>query len=135
MADLEHTAAQPMHRHCVVHMTAVLLYATLLAVLPMAAGASAEVTVAAVRNVAGYLGLAMIGARLFGSGLAWVPPLAMFGPTLLVGVRWDSTPEPWAWSIHGPHSVPAALTAAVLCVGGLCLAATTPRRAEREEQG
>jgi hypothetical protein len=62
-------------------MTAVLLYATLLAVPPMAAGASAEVTMVAVRNVAGYRGLAMIGARLFGSGLAWLPPL--FGPTLL----------------------------------------------------
>lgn len=136
MADLEHTAAQPMHRHRAVHMTAVLLYATLLAVLPMAAGASAGVTVAAVRNVAGYLGLAMIGARLFGSGLAWLPPLAMFGPTLLAGVRWDNTPEPWAWSIHGPHSVPAAVTATVLCAVGLVLAATTtPRRAERDEQG
>lgn len=136
MADLEHTAAQPMRRHRTVQMTIVLLYATLLAVLPMAAGASVEVTVAAVRNVAGYLGLAMIGARLFGSGLAWLPPLAMFGPTLLAGVRWDNTPEPWAWSIHGAHSVPAAVTAAVLCAVGLSLAATTsPRRAERDEQG
>ncbi|MEU0056027.1 hypothetical protein [Streptomyces sp. NPDC006334] len=136
MADLEHTAAQPMRRHRVVHMTVVLLYATLLAVLPMVAGASAGVTAAAVRNVAGYLGLAMIGARVFGSGLAWLPPLAMFGPTLLAGVRWDNAPEPWAWSIHGPHSVPAAVTAAALCAVGLCLAATTtPRRAEREEQG
>ncbi|QCD56475.1 hypothetical protein CEB94_17620 [Streptomyces hawaiiensis] len=97
---------------------------------------AALVTVAAVRNVAGHLGLAMIGARLFGSGLAWLPPLAMFGPTLLAGVRWDNTPEPWAWSIHGPHSTPAAITAAALCTAGLCLAATTtPRRAEREEQG
>lgn len=83
MADLEHTAAQPMRRHQVVHMTAVLLYATLLAVPPMPAGPSAEVVIAAVRDVAGHLGLAMIGARLFGSGLAWLPPLTMFGPTLL----------------------------------------------------
>lgn len=103
MADLEHTAAQPMRRHRAIQMTAVLLYATLLAVLPLAAGASAEVTVAAVRNVAGCLGLPMIGARLFGSGLAWLPPLAMFGPTL-----------------------PAA-------VGLSLAATTTPRRAERGE--
>jgi hypothetical protein len=136
MADLEHTSAQPMHRHRAVQLIAVLLYATLLAVLPMATGASAEVTVAAVRNVVGYTGLAMIGVRVFGSGLAWLPPLAMFGPTLLAGVRWDNTPEPWAWSIHGPHSVTAAVTAAVLCAVGLPLAATTtPRRAERDEQG
>ena len=94
------------------------------------------ITVAAVRNVVGYTGLAMIGVRVFGSGLAWLPPLAMFGPTLLAGVRWDNTPEPWAWSIHGPHSVTAAVTAAVLCAVGLPLAATTtPRRTERDEQG
>lgn len=136
MADLEHTAAQPMRRHRAVHMTVVLLYATALAVLPMTAGASAEVTLASVRNVAGYLGLAMISARLFGSGLSWLLPLAMFGPTLLAGVRWDNTPEPWAWSIHGADSVPAAVTAAVLCAVGLVMAATTtPRRAERREQG
>ncbi|MET9060369.1 hypothetical protein [Streptomyces antibioticus] len=136
MADLEHTAAQPMRRHRAVQMAAVLLYAMLLAVLPMTAGASADVTVAAVRNVAGYLGLAMIGARFFGSGLAWLPPLAMLGPTLFAGVRWDNTPEPWAWSIHGPHSTPAAVTATALCATGLALAATTtPRRTEREERG
>lgn len=135
MADLELTAAQPIRRWRAAQMTAVLVYAALLAAMPMAAGASGEVTLAAVRNVAGYLGLAMIGARLFGSGLAWVPPLAMFGPTLLLGVRWDNTPEPWAWSIHGPASTSAAITATVLCAAGLAASSTaTPRRTERAER-
>lgn len=64
MADLEHITAQPMRRHRVVHMTAALLHAALPAVPPRAAGASAEVTVAAVRDVAGRLGLARPGPPL-----------------------------------------------------------------------
>ncbi|MFD5552213.1 hypothetical protein ACFWIA_00035 [Streptomyces sp. NPDC127068] len=135
MADLEHSAAQPMRRWRAVHMTAVLGYAVLLAVLPMAAGAGADVTVAAVRNVAGYLGLAMLGARLLGSGLAWVPPLAVLGPTLFLGVGWDNTVEPWAWTLHGPWGTGAAVTAAALYAAGLLAVATAgPRRTERTER-
>ncbi|WP_149180571.1 hypothetical protein [Streptomyces sp. TRM49041] len=135
MADLESTAARPMRLIRAAHMAVTLLYAAVLAALPLVAGASLDMTSAAVRNVAGYLGLAMISARLFGSGLAWLLPLAMFGPTLLLGVRWDSTPEPWAWSIHGPASGSAAVTAAVLCAAGLVAAATAaPRRGERAER-
>ncbi|MFF8386768.1 hypothetical protein [Streptomyces kanasensis] len=135
MADLEETAAQPMRLLRTAHMAATLLYAALLAALPLVAGASAGMTGAAVRNVVGYLGLAMLSARFFGSGLAWLLPLGMFGPTLLLGVGWDNTPETWAWSIHGPASGSAAVIAAVLGAAGLVAAATgSPRRGERAER-
>ncbi|MET9829139.1 hypothetical protein ABZ078_07470 [Streptomyces sp. NPDC006385] len=135
MADLEQTSAQPMSRHRGVYLVVLLALALGLSALPLFAGATGEVFVSAARNVIGYLGLAMIGARLFGSGLAWLLPLAMFGPTLLLGVRSDNTPEPWAWSLHPSSRTSAAAVAIALWVIGACAAATgRPRQTERAEQ-
>ncbi|MEU7410835.1 hypothetical protein AB0B40_16175 [Streptomyces sp. NPDC042638] len=135
MADLERTSAQPMRRHRAVYLGGLLVLALALSALPLLAGATREVTVAAARNVVGYLGLAMISARLFGSGLAWLLPLGMFGPTLLIGVRSDNTPQPWAWSLHPASATSAAVLAVALWLAGACAAATGhPRQTERAEQ-
>ncbi|WP_406861581.1 hypothetical protein ABZO31_14420 [Streptomyces sp. HUAS MG47] len=135
MAELERTSAQPMRRHRAVQLLVLLGCAVALSALPLLAGASGEMVLAAARNAVGYLGLGMIGARLFGSGLAWLPPLGMFGPTLLLGVRFDNTPEPWAWALHPAASTSAAVAAALLWLVGAALAATgSPRGAERAEQ-
>ncbi|MFI9241437.1 hypothetical protein ACIGXF_02350 [Streptomyces sp. NPDC053086] len=135
MADLERTSAQPMRRHRAVYLVGLLVLALALSALPLLAGATREVTVSAARNVVGYLGLAMISARLFGSGLAWLLPLGMFGPTLLIGVRSDNTPQPWAWSLHPASATSAALLAVALWLTGAYAAATGhPRQTERAEQ-
>lgn len=135
MADLEQTSAQPMTRHRALYLVVLLALALGLTALPLVAGATSEVFVSAARNVIGYLGLAMLSARLFGSGLAWLLPLAMFGPTLLLGVGSDNTPEPWAWSLHPSTHTPAMITAVLLwVVGALASAAAGPRQSERAEQ-
>lgn len=135
MSDLERTAAQPMRRHRAVHLTVLLGLAVALSALPLLGGATGAVFGASVRNVVGYLGLAMVSARLFGSGLSWLLPLGMLGPTLLLGVRFDNTPEPWAWSLQPGANAPAAAVAVALWLLG-AVAATTgaPRRTERAEQ-
>ncbi|WP_190016826.1 hypothetical protein [Streptomyces lucensis] len=134
MADLEETSAQPMRRHQGTYLVTLLVLALGLSALPLLAGATGEVCTSAARNVVGYLGLAMISARLFGSGLAWLLPLGMFGPTLFLGVSSANTPEPWAWSLHTAASVPAAVQAAALWTTGACAAATgRPRQTERAE--
>ncbi|MET9290850.1 hypothetical protein [Streptomyces sp. NPDC003077] len=134
MADLELTAAQPMHRHRALHLTGLALLAVLLTALPLPAGLPFPVFVTAARNAVGYLGLAMISGRLFGSGLAWLLPLGTFGPTLLLGVGRDSTPEWWAWSLPPATDPGAAVIAALLWTAGLLLAATaSPRKTERAE--
>lgn len=92
MADLEQTAAQPLSRLRGGYLVALLALALGLTALPLLTGATAEVFGSAARNVVGCLGLAMISARLFGSGLARLLPLGMFGPTLLLGVAADVTP-------------------------------------------
>ncbi|MFD4634613.1 hypothetical protein ACFVYR_28090 [Streptomyces sp. NPDC058284] len=135
MADLEQTSAQPMIRHRSLYLLALLALALGLSALPLLAGATGEVFASAARNVIGYLGLAMLSARLFGSGLAWLLPLAVFGPTLLLGVASDNTPEPWAWSLHPASSTSAATVAAALWLTGACASATAgPRQTERAEQ-
>ncbi|MEU5901528.1 hypothetical protein [Streptomyces venezuelae] len=135
MADLEQTSAQPMTRHRALYLVTLLALALGLTALPLVAGATTDVFVSAARNVIGYLGLAMLSARLFGSGLAWLLPLAMFGPTLLLGVGSDNTPEPWAWSLHPSTHTPAMITAVLLWVLGTCASATAgPRQSERAEQ-
>ncbi len=135
MADLEQTSAQPMSRHRGVYLVVLLALALGLSALPLIAGATGEVFGSAARNVVGYLGLSMISARLFGSGLAWLLPLGVFGPTLLLGVRSDNTPEPWAWSLHTSSSTSAAVVATALWVIGVYAAATgRPRQTERAEQ-
>ncbi|MGW7068094.1 hypothetical protein ACWGII_20405 [Streptomyces sp. NPDC054855] len=135
MADLEQTAAQPMSRLRGGYLVVLLVLALGLTALPLLSGATAEVFGSAARNVVGYLGLGMISARLFGSGLAWLLPLGMFGPTLLLGVDSDNTPEPWAWSLHASSSTSAAVVAVLLWLTGVVAAATgRPRQTERAEQ-
>ncbi|MBT2417154.1 hypothetical protein J7F01_25785 [Streptomyces sp. ISL-22] len=135
MADLEQTSAQPMSRHRGVYVVVLLALALSLSALPLLTGATGEVFASAARNVVGSLGLAMISARLFGSGLAWLLPFGMFGPTLLLGVRSDNTPEPWAWSLQPSSHASAAAVAVALWVIGACAAATgRPRQTERAEQ-
>lgn len=121
-ADLEQLSARPMHLFRRLHVLALTLLAVGLAALPLLTGTPSEVFAASARNAAGHLGLAVIGARLFGSGLAWLLPLGTFGPTLLLGVAEDNTPEWWAWSIQGPYETGALVIAAVLWAAGLVVA-------------
>ncbi|MGX2993931.1 hypothetical protein JNUCC64_06460 [Streptomyces sp. JNUCC 64] len=133
MADLEHTAAQPMALFRRLHLLALTLLAAALSALPVLFGLPADVAAASVRNAVGYLGLAGISARFFGSGLAWLLPLGTFGPTLLLGVAQDNTPEWWAWSIHAP-SAPGPLTiAALLWLTAFLLPPAPPRTDDRAE--
>ncbi|MER5490463.1 hypothetical protein [Streptomyces sp. NPDC002490] len=131
MADLERHAAQPMALYRRLHVVALTLFALLLAALPLAFGLPTEVFTTSARNAVGHLGLAVISARFFGNGMAWLLPLGTFGPTLLLGVRADNTPEWWAWAIHGPSAGGAAAVAAVLWLVALLLPGGPPRAEER----
>ncbi|CAL9483574.1 hypothetical protein [Streptomyces sp. enrichment culture] len=134
MALLEHTAAQPLEAYRRAHLCALTLLAVALSALPMAAGLPFEVFAASARNAAGYLGLAVISARVFGSGLAWLLPLGTFGPTLLLGVGEDNTPEWWAWSIENAATPSALVIAAVLWLTALVLPGAPPRADDRAEE-
>ncbi|MER7765017.1 hypothetical protein [Streptomyces sp. NPDC097619] len=133
MADLERTSARPFGLYRRAQVLLLTLFAIALSALPLATGLSTEVFAASARNAAGHLGLAVISARLFGSGLAWLLPLGVFGPTLLLGVAEDNTPEWWAWSLHPASSTTALAQAAALWLTALALPVPPPHPEDRAE--
>lgn len=67
-----------------------------------------------VRNLAGYSGLAFIGARILGSGICWVVPLGYGVIALMVDP--DSR---WGWLSRLPSDRWSVTVATVLIVAGL----------------
>ncbi|MET9348110.1 hypothetical protein [Streptomyces termitum] len=133
MADLEYVSARPVSLYRRLQLIALTLFAAVLSALPLVFGLPVEVFAASVRNAAGHLGLAVISARLFGSGLAWLLPLGTFGPTLLLGVGADNTPEWWAWSIHSVSSPEALALASALWLAALLLPGSPSTAEDRAE--
>lgn len=73
------------------------------------------------RNLLGYLGLALVSARLLGTGLLWVGPLATAVLALTAG-RFDGPSRAWAWVIQ-PDGDRVALAVSVLLLGAGAVAA------------
>ena len=67
-----------------------------------------------VRNLAGYTGLAFIGARILGSGICWVAPLG-YG---VIAVMVDPKSR-WAWPGEWPLNQWSVAVATVLIAVGL----------------
>ncbi|MCH0539305.1 hypothetical protein I3F58_06970 [Streptomyces sp. MUM 203J] len=88
---------------------------------------------ASARNAVGCLGPAVISARLFGGGPAWLLSPGTYGPALLLGVNEDNTPEWWARPIEHPTARSAATIATVLWLTAFALPAAQPRPEERAE--
>lgn len=80
-----------------------------------------------VRNLAGYTGLALIGARLLGSGLSWVVPLG-YGVIAFMLTATDPKSR-WAWPGEWPLDRWSVTVAMVLIVVGLL---TVTLQAERD---
>lgn len=118
--EVEHTASRPLLRMRAVHLGGLLLCATLgLAVAGLVA-MDPELRWVLVRNLAGYTGLALIGARVFGpafgSTFSWVLPLA-YG--FLVRTVGDE--RRWAWAGQTSDRDSASVIAIILLTIGLAL--------------
>ncbi len=74
-----------------------------------------------VRNLAGFSGLALLTARVLGSGLSWVAPLG-YAVLALVAPQAGQIPA-WAWAVRAASDQEAALIAAVLLLAGLAVVA------------
>lgn len=81
------------------------------------------------RNLSGLVGLALLGARMLGSGLSWVAPLAYGALAVTVNILSANPPKGqwtrWAWWPLQPAtdlpSVVVAFTLLVLGLGSVCL--------------
>ncbi|MGW2255721.1 hypothetical protein ACWCXH_37060 [Kitasatospora sp. NPDC001660] len=101
--------------------------AALLAV--RAAGVELAPTEAVVRDSAGLVGLAALGAVLCGAQFAWTLPTGWLAFTLLVPVPPGIAGEVGDWMIISPATTMSAATAwALLATGTVLYAAAGPRR-------
>lgn len=69
-----------------------------------------------IRNLTGYTGLAFIGARLLGSGIAWVVPLGYATLALMLDPA-----SRWAWPHRFPNDRWSVAVAATLIAMGLLM--------------
>jgi len=77
---------------------------------------------AVVRNVAGLVGLGLLGATLLGGALAWIGPTTyMVVAVYAVYTQWHgpALSSPWLWPARPPHDAGAAICAGLVLVTGL----------------
>jgi hypothetical protein len=76
-------------------------------------------TLGLLRDLGGFIGLALLTAALVGGGLAWIGPLAYAAVTLpALDGSWTT---PLTWAARPPHDRGAALAAALALAAGLAL--------------
>ncbi|CAA9562992.1 MAG: hypothetical protein AVDCRST_MAG70-1815 [uncultured Thermomicrobiales bacterium] len=93
-----------------------------------------------VRNLAGYAGLSLLTARLFGPSISWLPPVAYAMSTFIAigGIHFDDmtdTQRRWGWPVLPGDDRVAAWTVATLLAAGLLLVCTGGGRDRVEENG
>lgn len=71
------------------------------------------------RDLGGFIGIALLTSAVAGGGLAWIGPIAFLavGLAALTG-HWTT---PWAWPARPPHDRGAAICAAVVFAAGLAV--------------
>lgn len=89
-------------------------------------------TAAAVRNLLGFTGLALLSATVLGGAQAWLLPAAMALPSMVVGAS-GGVPHAWAWPLDDNYDVSAGLIGVLLfAVGGAAVALRGTRDATSE---
>lgn len=109
------------------HLAATLLIATA-ATLWGSSGLVGEFgPAAALRNLAGFTGLALISSLIFSGAAAWALPVAM-GVSVLTAGASEGRPHNWAWPIHNNTDGTALLIAVLLLLIGTIAQATVRTR-------
>ena len=94
---------------------------TAVAVAALSAGSAAahltNGTLGILRNTAGFTGIALLTAALFGGALAWAGSVAYLVASLqAISAAWTT---PWIWPARPPHDLGAALCAALVFAAGI----------------
>lgn len=125
--DVERTVARPLHVLRAGHLgglilCAALLFTTVLLTFDLKYAWPAYPLLAFLRNLLGYTGFALLGARLFGARLSWLVPFAVI-----------ALPLPWSvWSGEDPFSWLVALSALAIGFGAVCLYGVRARDLQSE---
>ncbi|WP_432035340.1 hypothetical protein [Streptomyces cucumeris] len=119
----ESVASRPVHTWDAVLGAGVATTAAVVASLCYALGAD-NIALVLGRNIAGYIGLALLLLPLLGHRATAVT--VAFVPLLCAAAGWsgDGHPAPWAWILYPADSLVAPLITAILVLAGvlLCLA-------------
>lgn len=119
--ESEETASRPLGLLRLGHLAGLLAVAALTLALAVTWWTVPDGAWTLARNLAGFTGLALLTARVLGSGLSWVVPL---GYAVLALLAPPSGQAPaWAWSVRAATDRGAALIAAVLLLMGLVIVA------------
>jgi hypothetical protein len=95
-----------------------------LAVALVASGRQ-QVGIIAGRDLAGYLGLTMIGCRILGNQASAVLPVGYAIASAMLGYN-SGTIASWAWPVAAPHDSAAMALALGTCLAGLVTLARSP---------
>lgn len=124
--DAERVAARPLLRLRFGHLLGLLLWSAFLLSIVLSAfdldGARPEYPLLMLlRNLSGFAGLALLGARAAGAWLSWIPPFVSAVAYLAFGGSGSDVLSAWALhSYHGLHG-PSWGIALALLAAGLCL--------------
>jgi hypothetical protein len=124
--ESEAAASRPLEPLRVGHLAGLLGIAALTLALAAQHWSVADGGWMLVRNLAGFTGLALLTARVLGSGLSWVVPLG-YAVLALVAPQAGQAPA-WAWAVRATTDQAAAVIATALLLAGLVLVARTGAR-------
>lgn len=129
--DLDLTAARRLAAWRVVQVVALAVAAAVsLAVLTRGLTGPTG-TASALRNLAGFLGLALLGSRLISGWLVWLPPTAWAITAAMLGDP-TNTGLPWDWPVRYDIDYGAFALATLLLIGGLVTARQGARTVRAE---
>lgn len=96
-----------------------------------ASGHMAGGSLGLVRDLGGFIGLALLTSAVAGGGLAWIGPIAYLAVSLaaLTG-RWTT---PWAWPARGTHDRGAAICAGLVFAAGVAVVSVRGAREPASE--
>lgn len=78
------------------------------------------------RNLIGLMGLALLGAFLFGASLSWIPPvLWTLVPAVIFGMPSDDPPGIWTFLTQPSSNLAATSFASILFISGVFVIAPT----------
>jgi hypothetical protein len=127
--DVEDAASRWLPALRVPHLIGLVLVASSALALTTAAWQVSDMQWALVRNVVLFTGLGLLGARVLGTGLGWLLPVAYgfltFMAVLLNSgqsghqLRWAKSGVRWAWTLHAGKEHEATIVASVALLVGL----------------
>lgn len=125
--EVEHIASRSLSLFRCIHLVGLFIGGAVMLLLSASIWKEAQAEIILLRNLGGFVGLALLGIPLLGSRLSWVVAFIFGMLALRLGVLGVGRAVWWAWPFHPAQNSLAATMALVLGVLGLAYACFAPR--------